>query len=155
MSRSSSTLGNKMKTIIPRILVAAITLLLLPSCNSRQKDKLGIAALGIHTIEIYASGIYDISIVREVDGVRTEWLSGSMEAGGLSVHIQLGLPGKTMRVAMSSESSAAASSYEADVINDHPFVFNVMPIRKPGEYILMQTKDDKLPNQNKILLIAK
>jgi len=144
-----------MKILFPLFFTATSIILLMPSCNSRPDNKSGLAALGIYSTDVYAGDIHDISIVREVDGVRTEWLTCKTEAGDLTVHIQLGLPGKTMRVAIGRNSSAAASTFETDVINDYPFVFNVTSIRKPGEYMLMQTKDDKLANQNKILLITK
>jgi len=125
------------------------------SCDSHKTTKTGLTALGIHVTTVSDNSIKEISIVREVNGSRTEWMTNTMAEGDQSVLIQLGLPNKKMRVALATESSAAASNYEADVINDHPFTFNLSSISEPGEYILMETKDDKLPKQSKILLIAK
>lgn len=144
-----------MNTMIQRILASASLSLLMASCDSHKTTKSGLSALGIHVTEISGNSIKDISIIREVNGARTEWIASTLDKGHQSVLIQLGLPDNKMRVAIASESSSAASRYEADVINAHPFTIYLSPIDKPGEYTLMETKDDKLPNQSKIILIAK
>jgi hypothetical protein len=113
-----------------------------------------LSALGIHSFYVEPDEISKISIVREVGGERKEWIARPLAEEGLSIHIQLGLPTNVMRVAIGDSKSSVTSAYKPDVISEHAYTFISVPIDKTGEHVLMETKSEKLPKQNKIILIA-
>ena len=137
-----------------RLFITAITVLLLFSCNSRQDSRTSLSVLGIHSLYVEPGDISKISIVREVGGERKEWIARPLAEEGLSIHIQLGLPTNVMRVAIGDSKSSVTSAYKPDVISEHAYTFISVPIDKTGEHVLMETKSEKLPKQNRIILIA-
>ena len=137
-----------------RLFITVITAFLLLSCNSRQDSQPSLSVLGIHSLYIEPGEISQVSVVRDIGGERTEWIVHSLDKEELRVNIQLALPNKKMWVAIGGSTSALASTFESDVISEYPYASISMPINKIGEHVLMETKDDRLSKQNKIILIA-
>jgi len=150
----------EMKTFVPLTFAAASAMLLLPSCDSSRKDAraretAGLRTLGIYGATVHGDEINNITVVQEVDGVRTELMVRETEGKDITIQFQLGLPGKTMRLALTGNGGTVTSGFMPDIITSQAFSSDTSPILKPGEHVLAKTQDEKLPQQNKILLIAK
>ena len=115
----------------------------------------GMDVLGIHGVYLKLSGVKKVTIVRDIGGMRTEWLSKDMTKDGLYVYTQLGLPGNKMRIAIAGSGGAIASGFPDDQFSQHPCTFIRATIdRGTGEYVLLETSDPDLKKQNRIIAIA-
>ena len=138
-------------------IIALITVIAaLVSCKSERRNLPGVDALGVSSTPVNIQGVRQVVICREVDGVRTDWISKEMPDSGLYLHIQIGLPSNKMRVVLASNGRSVCSTYDQDLFMQHPFSF--IPITNahgPGEYVVMETSDSKLKIQNRIVVVAK